>query len=150
MKRTIITILAIVIVAALYLLLATRDINDVLVYPGAELIMLESTDFGTLRFYASGASLLQIAEFYEESPQGLKRDDSFEFGYRLYDPGLVEFMEEVSVYMSDEEIISWVKDNEGVIAELYLLSSDIALMNESLQLHREKIEGKNVISLFHF
>jgi len=134
MKRTIIIILVIVIIAVAYFLLVEKDVvkySEIapLVYPGAELIVLENTDFGTLSFYASDASLSKMAEFYEKNLGGFKKDNSFEFGYRFYDPELAEFMEEGSTHMSDEEIIDWVRDNEGVTAEIYLLSDDTAFVN---------------------
>ena len=65
MKRTIIIILAIVIIATVYFLLTTRDTN--LVYPGAVFIAQEDEGFlGKKKYYAADASLSEVAEFYAE------------------------------------------------------------------------------------
>ena len=154
MKKTIITILAIVIIAAAYLLFVTRDsvldvgTIDVLVYPGSELILSTGDEIITATVYASDDSLPKIAEFYKKKLRGFEIDESFGSGYRFYQLGLVEFL--ASTHMSDEEITDWVKDNKGVVPEFYLLSDNIALIDESLQPHKEEIEGKSIIFFLHF
>jgi hypothetical protein len=164
MKKIIIVILAIIVIAAVYFLfIADREeaekspvVNEVEepssgsielpVYPDAEFIMQEAP---TTHYYAVDASLLEVVDFYKEEFPNFDIEEDPIFGYALYNSEMLEFSQ--SELRSGEELMAWTEQNRGLVIWVHVFSYDPSLDEYYiLEDYKEELEGKTVIEIGHF
>lgn len=164
MKKIIILVLALVIIAAIYFLfIAEKEkpieepVNgfeapaaepvELPLYPGAEFVMRKIESSGDVSFYAVNAPPHQVAEFYTAMFPDFTIEEDPVAGYQLYNDKALSLAEELQ---HRSKFMDWKKTNKGLVlaigASIYNPAEEYYQEPEE---YREKIEGKTVIAIAH-
>lgn len=167
MKKIIILGLALIVIIAVFFLLASKKekpieepVNGVEtptiepvelpIYLGAEFITRKIQESGDVSYYAVDASPRQVIDFYTAIFPDFKTEEDPVAGYQFYNHETLILTQQIRL-RSEKEFIDWKKAKKGLVLTVGVSVYDpVEEYYHELKEYKEELEGKTIILIAHF